>query len=216
MKKNFGVVGLSIFGATVATELRDAGHNVVVVDINHEKINNIRDKVTDAIIADVTDLDVIRELEVKKFDTIILCISDNFEAAIFALALLKQEGAEMVIAQAKTALQKQILFKLGADEVVQPDRDMAERLSKRISMSNISDMFDFKGSTIADLKVKKEFDGKSLRQLDLRRHHNITVLLIRKPGKDPEPVWDPDMILRIGDEITVIGKEEDILRAFKE
>lgn len=216
MKKNFGVIGLSIFGTTVATELREAGHNVVVVDINHEKINNIRDKVTDAIIADVTDLDVIRELEVKKFDTIILCISDNFEAAIFALALLKQEGAEMVIAQAKTALQKQILFKLGADEVVQPDRDMAERLSKRISMSNISDMFDFKGSTIADLKVKKDFDGKSLRQLDLRRHHNITVLLIRKPGKDPEPVWDPDMILRMGDEITVIGKEDDILRAFKE
>ncbi len=216
MKKNFAIIGLSIFGTTVATELREAGHNVVVVDINHEKINNIRDKVTDAIIADVTDQDVIRELDVKKFDTIVLCIGDNFEAAIFALALLKQEGAEMVIAQAKTALQKQILFKLGADEVVQPDRDMAERLSKRISMSNISDMFDFKGSTIADLKVKEEFDGKSLRQLDLRRHFNITVLLIRKPGKDPEPVWDPDMILRHGDEITVIGKEDDILRAFKE
>ena len=216
MKKNFAIIGLSIFGSTIATELREAGHNVVVVDINHEKVNNIRDKVTDAIIADVTDRDVIRELEVKKFDTIILCIGDNFEAAIFALALLKQEGAEMVIAQAKTALQKQILFKLGADEVVQPDRDMAERLSKRISMSNISDMFDFKGSTIADLKVKKEFDGKSLRQLDLRRHFNITVLLIRKPGKDPEAVWDPDMILRAGDEITVIGKEEDILRAFQE
>ncbi|MDD3117911.1 MAG: TrkA family potassium uptake protein [Victivallales bacterium] len=216
MKKNFAIIGLSIFGATVATELRESGHNVVVVDIDHEKINNIRDKVTSAIIADVTDQDVIRELEVKKFDTIILCIGDNFEAAIFALALLKQEGAEMVIAQAKTALQKQILFKLGADEVVQPDRDMAERLSKRISMSNISDMFDFKGSTIADLKVKKEYDGKSLRQLDLRRNFNITVLLIRKPGKDPEPVWDPDMILRHGDEITVIGKEDDIIRAFQE
>lgn len=216
MKKNFAVIGLSIFGSKLAIELRQAGHNVVVVDMNRDKITNIRDKVTEAVIADVTIHDVIKELDVSKFDTIAICMGGDFEAAIFALTLLKQEGAETVVAQAKSALQKNILYKLGADEVIQPDDDMAVRLSKRLSMANISDMFHFKGSAIADLKVKDDFDGRSLRQLDLRNRYNLTVLLIRKPGKPPEPVWNPDTVLQKGDEITVIGKEEDIVKAFKD
>lgn len=215
MKKNFAIIGLSIFGTQLAIDLREDGHNVVVVDRDRDKITNIRDKVTESIIADVTVPDVIRELDVSKFDAIVIGMPDAFEDAIFALTLLKQDGAEFVTVQAKTALQKQILYKLGADDVIQPDRDMAERISKKLAMSNITDMFHFKGSTIADLKVKENFDGQTLRGLDLRNRYNVNVLLIRRPGHDPEPVWNPDEKLHKGDEITVIGNEEDIIRAFK-
>ncbi len=216
MKKNFAIVGLSSFGATLAIELREGGHNVVVVDIDREKVTNIRDKVTEAIIADVTQPDVIKELDVKKFDTIALCMSDDFEAEIFALTLLKQEGADSVIAQAKSQIQRHILYKLGADTVVEPACDMAERMAKRLSISSISDMFEFKGMSIADLKVTGDFDGKSIKQLDLRRRFNISVLLVRKPGQPPEPVTNPDVVLQKGDELTILGKEEDILKVFKD
>ncbi|MBN2643731.1 MAG: TrkA family potassium uptake protein [Victivallales bacterium] len=214
IKKNFAVIGLSIFGTTLALKLHEDGHNVVVVDVDREKVINIRDKVTEAIIADVTLAEVIHELDVNRFDTIAVCMSDDFEAAIFALTLLKQEGADSVVVQAKTHIQKHILYKLGADDVVQPACDMAERLAKRLTVPNLSDMFDFKGMSIADLKVNNDFDGKTLKQLDFRHTFNISVLLIRRPGQPPEPMTDPDLVLHKGDELTVLGKEEDIIKAF--
>jgi len=216
MKKNFAIIGLSMFGTQLAMELQSLGHSVVVIDRDEEKIANIRNEVTEAVIADITVPAVVEELDVNKFDAIVISMPDYFEDAIFALTLLKQQGTQTVMVQAKTVIQKQILYKLGASEVILPDRDMADRLSKKLSMSEITDMFNFKGLAIADLKIQDEYDGKSLRELDLRNRFNVNVLLLRKPGRDPEPVWNPDDPLHKGDELTVIGKEDDIVRAFKD
>jgi len=216
MKKSFAIVGLSMFGSQLALELQELGHSVVVVDHDDEKIANIRNSVTEAVIADITVPAVVEELEVSKFDAVVVSMPDYFEDAIFALTLLKQRGAHSIMVQAKTMIQKQILYKLGADEVILPERDMADRLSKKLSMSDLTEMFNFKGLAIADLRIQDDYDGKSLRELDLRNRFNVNVLLLRKPGRDPEPVWNPDDPLRKGDELTVIGKEDDIVRAFKD
>jgi trk system potassium uptake protein TrkA len=142
-------------------------------------------------------------------------MSSHFEDLILALTLVKQEGGGKVIAKANTMIQKRILLRLGADEVIQPDQDIAERLSKKLTMNNISDMFEFKGSSIAEVSVPESFVGKSIRELDLRNRHSIIVLLVKKPGKEIETVWNPDMQLEKGDELTVIGHEKDILNVFK-
>jgi trk system potassium uptake protein TrkA len=215
MKSYFAVFGLGTFGQIVAVSLSSAGHHVTAVDCDRTKIAAIKDKVAEALIADISNPDVIKELDVSKFDAIILGMSSHFEDAILTLSLLKEEKAQKIIAKANTSIQKRILLTLGAHEVIQPDYDMAERLSKKLSMSNISDMFEFKGSTIADVTVKEAMDGYSLKELDLRNKHNLTVLMIKKPGRDNETVWNPNTILNAGDELTVIGPEKDIIKVFK-
>ncbi|QSH40314.1 TrkA family potassium uptake protein [Lentisphaerota bacterium ZTH] len=215
MKGTFAILGLGTFGSKLAVELSNAGHSVVAIDHNKSRVEEIKDKVSAAIIADVSNPDTIRELEVRKFDAVIIGMSSHFEDLILALTLVKQEGAKKVIAKSNTSIQKRILQRLGADEVIQPDQDIAERLSKRLSMSNISDMFEFKGSSIAEVTVPEALAGKSIRELDLRRRYSIIVLLIKKPGRDIETVWDPNLTLERGDELTVIGEEKKILNLFK-
>lgn len=183
MHGNYAVLGLGSFGSKLALELANAGNRVVVIDRDREQIEAIKDKVTEAIIADVSNPDVIKELDVKKFDTVVIAMSSHFENLILALTLLKQEGARKVIVKANTAIQKRILLRLGADEVIQPDQDVAERLSKRLSMNNITDMFEFKGAYLAEVNIPESMEGKTIRGLDLRNRYNITVLLIKKPGK---------------------------------
>ena len=217
MRKNhYAVFGMGSFGAKLAVELSRAGNTVLIVDVDRQRVDDLRDKVTEAVIADVSNEEVIRELGVSKFDAVILGMSSHFEDQVLALTLLKQEGARRVIAKATTAIQERILFRLGADEVIQPEQDVAERLARRLTLDNISDLFDFKGSAIAEVRVPAQLAGRSLRQLDLRNRYNVTVLLIGKPGGDAETISDPDEVLEAGDQLTVFGSEKSILELFRE
>ena len=215
MKNTFAIIGLGTFGSKLALELGQAGHSVVAIDQSKTIINDIKDKVSEALIADVTNPDTVKEIDIRNFDAVIFGMSSHFEDLILALTLVKQEGAKRIIAKANTTLQKRILLRLGADEVIQPDQDVAERLSRRLSMNNISDMFAFKGSTIAEVVVPASLSGKSIRDLDMRRKHNISILLLKKPGEEVENIWNPDVILNEGDELTILGAEKNIIEVFQ-
>lgn len=211
-----GGLGLGSFGAKLAVALARAGNTVLVVDIDQQRVDDLRDKVTEAIIADVSNEEVVRELNVRKFDAVILGMSSHFEDQVLALTLLKQEGVRKVIVKANTTIQERILFRLGADEVFQPEQDVAERLARRLTMDNITDLFEFKGSAIAEVTVPEQLSGRSLRQLDLRNRFNVTVLLMRKPGGSAETVMTPDTLLEKGDQLTVFGSQKSIIELFKE
>ena len=204
-RNHYAVLGLGSFGAKLAVALARAGNTVLVVDIDQQRVDDLRDKVTEAIIADVSNEEVVRELNVRKFDDQVL-----------ALTLLKQEGVRKVIVKANTTIQERILFRLGADEVFQPEQDVAERLARRLTMDNITDLFEFKGSAIAEVTVPEQLSGQSLRQLDLRNRFNVTVLLMRKPGGSAETVMTPDTLLEKGDQLTVFGSQKSIIELFKE
>lgn len=215
MSRNyFAVFGLGVFGTRLAEELSRNGNHVTVVDLDRDRVNEIRDKVTEAVIGDISSEEVIREMDVKKFSAVILAMSSHFEAQLLALTLLKQEGARKVYAKAGTALQQRILYRLGADEIIQPEQAAAERLSRRLTLDHISEFVEFKGSAIAEVIVPPDMVGKSLRQLDLRNRGNINVLLIQKPGEDTENVWSPDTELAEGDMLTVFGSKRAILEIF--
>ncbi|MDD3154453.1 MAG: TrkA family potassium uptake protein [Victivallaceae bacterium] len=216
MRGNYAVLGLGSFGYKLATELSKSGNNVVVVDLDRDRVNDFRDKVAEAIVADVSNEEVIRELNVKKFDAVILGMSSHFEDQVLALTLLKQEGAKKVFAKANNIIQERILYRLGADEIIQPEQDVAERLSRRLTLTNISDLFEFKGSAIAEVTVPESMSGKTLRQLDLRNLHHITILLIRKPGGSENEFWTPDTVLERGDHLTIFGQRHSILELFKD
>ncbi|AVM44293.1 TrkA family potassium uptake protein [Victivallales bacterium CCUG 44730] len=215
-RNHYAVLGLGSFGAKLAVALARAGNTVLVVDIDQQRVDDLRDKVTEAIIADVSNEEVVRELNVRKFDAVILGMSSHFEDQVLALTLLKQEGVRKVIVKANTTIQERILFRLGADEVFQPEQDVAERLARRLTMDNITDLFEFKGSAIAEVTVPEQLSGRSLRQLDLRNRFNVTVLLMRKPGGSAETVMTPDTLLEKGDQLTVFGSQKSIIELFKE
>jgi trk system potassium uptake protein TrkA len=215
MKNTFAVIGLGTFGSKLAIGLCQSGHSVIAIDRSSAIIDDIKDKVTEAVIADVTNPDTVKEIDIKNFEAVVFGMSSHFEDLILALTLVKQEGAKKIIAKANTDLQKRILLRLGADEVIQPDQDIAERLTKRLSMSNVSDMFTFKGATIAEVKVPASLSGKSIKELDIRQKYNISILLLKKPGKDAENIWNPDVVLEEGDELTVIGEEGNIIKLFQ-
>ena len=215
-RNHYAVLGLGSFGAKLAVALARAGNTVLVVDIEQQRVDDLRDKVTEAIIADVSNEEVVRELNVRKFDAVILGMSSHFEDQVLALTLLKQEGVRKVIVKANTTIQERILFRLGADEVFQPEQDVAERLARRLTMDNITDLFEFKGSAIAEVTVPEQLSGRSLRQLDLRNRFNVTVLLMRKPGGSAETVMTPDTLLEKGDQLTVFGSQKSIIELFKE
>ena len=215
-RNHYAVLGLGSFGAKLAVALARAGNTVLVVDIDQQRVDDLRDKETGAIIADVSNEEVVRELNVRKFDAVILGMSSHFEDQVLALTLLKQEGVRKVIVKANTTIQERILFRLGADEVFQPEQDVAERLARRLTMDNITDLFEFKGSAIAEVTVPEQLSGRSLRQLDLRNRFNVTVLLMRKPGGSAETVMTPDTLLEKGDQLTVFGSQKSIIELFKE
>lgn len=215
MKGAYAVFGAGSFGSKVAIELSEAGHHVVVVDCDREAVSAIQEKVTEALVADVSNPDVIRELDVKKFDAVIMGMSSHFEDLILALTLIKQEGAKNIYAKANSAIQERILLRLGADHVIQPDQDVAERLCAKLSMSKVSDMFEFKGSFIAEVGIPDKMLNKTIRSLDLRNKYNITILLVKKPGQEMTTVWDPNMVLQHDDRLIVIGSEKAIIEVFK-
>lgn len=215
-RNSYAIFGLGSFGSKLALELSKAGNTVLVCDINQQRVDDLRDKVTQAVIADVSNEEAVKELNVAKFDAVILSMSSFFEKQVLALTLLKQEGVKRVLAKANTNIQEKILFRLGADEVIQPEQDVAYRLSRRLSLSNISDMFDFKGSAIAEVIVPSHLDGKTLKDLDLRNKHQVTVLLLRKPGSTDELPTGPATLLERGDQLTVFGNQQSIINLFKE
>ena len=214
-RNNYAVFGLGTFGAKMALELSRAGNNVLVCDINQNKIDDFSSKVAEAVVCDVSNPDAVSELNVSKFDAVILGMSSFFEKQVLALTLLKQEGAKRVLAKAVTDIQEKILYRLGADEVIQPEEDVAARLAQRLSMVNIRDIVDFKGSAIAEVTVPPPLTGHTLRELDLRNKYNITVLLVRKPESTEEMRPTPDMILGKGDTLTVFGDREEIIQLFR-
>ena len=136
-RNSYAVFGMGSFGSKLAVALTRAGNTVLVCDSNPQRIEDIRDKVTDAVIGDVSNEDVIKELNVSKFDAVIIGMSSYFENQVLALTLLKQEGARKVLVKSNSIIQERILYRLGADEVIQPELDVAQRLSRRLSLSNI-------------------------------------------------------------------------------
>ena len=215
-KNNYAIFGLGSFGTKLAVELTRVGHNVLVCDISQLRVDDICDKVAEAVVADVSNPDAVRELDVGKFDAVILGMSSHFEKQVLALTLLKQEGARRILAKANSDIQEQVLYRLGADEVIQPDQTAAERIARRLALVNISDFFEYKGYAIAEVVVPGALAGSTLRTLDLRNRFQITVLLLRRAESSEEIAPGPDIVLDKGDQMTVFGSREAILDLFKE
>lgn len=180
-KKTYAVFGLGRYGAAVARELVENGMEVIAVDSEQKIVNDAAAYLPICKCADVSDAEVISRLGIGSVDTVIVCMASNLGASVMAVTLCKQAGVKTVIAKCANEMQQKILLRVGADQVVFPENESGIRLAKNLLSSGFIDMISLsKDVSIVEIDVKKEWIGKSLVELNLRKKHGINVVAIKK------------------------------------
>ena len=201
-KKTYAVFGLGRYGQAVATELVEGGMEVLAVDSNQTIVNDLAAVLPICKCADVTDPEVIARLGVADIDTVIVSMAGNLEASVMAVTLCKEAGVKTVIAKCATEMHQKILLRVGADEVVFPEKDSGVRLAKNLLSSGFIDMISLsKDTSIVEIDVKPEWVGKNLIELNLRKKHGFNIVALRE-GKKVTVDIDPEQPL--SEHITLI------------
>lgn len=180
-KKTYAVFGLGRYGSAVARELVENGREVIAVDSKQKIVNDAAAYLPICKCADVSDAEVISRLGIGSVDTVIVCMASNLEASVMAVTLCKQAGVKTVIAKCANEMQQKILLRVGADQVVFPENESGIRLAKNLLSSGFIDMISLsKDVSIVEIDVKKEWLGKNLVELNLRKKHGINVVATKK------------------------------------
>ncbi len=210
--KTYAIFGLGRYGIAVAKELVKNGKEVIAVDGNQKIINEVAAYIPICKCADVTDEEVISRLGIGSVDTVVVSMSNNLEASVMAITLCKEAGVKTVIAKCGNEMQEKILLRVGADQVVFPEKESGTRLAKNLLSSGFIDMMSLsKDVSIIEIGVKKEWLGKNLIELNLRQKYGFNIVAIKKEGIvnveiNPEIVLDNEMTLIVIANTTKLGK----------
>jgi trk system potassium uptake protein TrkA len=210
------VLGLGQFGAAVTENLLKHGAEVLVIDSDPDLINDIKSRVTTAVVAEATDRSTMLRFLSTGIDCVIISLGPQIEASILATLYAKEAGVKEIISKANSADHAKVLELVGATQVVQPSAAEAQRVVTSLVRPNILDYLPLaEGFSVSELKAPKAFIGNTLRQLDLRKKRRLDVIAIRSAaGKDEEGELDvipsPDRIIREGDTLLIIGRDSDI------
>jgi len=179
--KQFVIIGLGNFGYYLATQLYEKGHDILAIDKDPNLIQKIKDHVTQAVVADATDSKVMDSLSIHEMDAAVVCIGTDLSASIHATLILKDVGARRVYAKAITEDHGRILRKVGAQEILFPEKDLAISLAERLHNPNLLDYLPFfEGYSIIELRPEESFIEKELKELDLINKHGVQVIAIKK------------------------------------
>ena len=182
--KQFAVIGLGRFGTSMAKTLSRMGYDVLAVDHNEEKVNNIIEHVTHAVQADAMDEQTLKSLGIRNFDVVVVAIGQDIQANILVTVMLKELGVKKVVSKAVTDLHGKVLERVGADKVVFPERDMGVRVAHALVSKNILDQINISPDySIIELISPAELANKTLGQGNIRGKYGVTVLAIRR-GND--------------------------------
>jgi len=181
--RQFAVIGLGRFGSSVARTLHEMGYQVLAIDSDEERVRNLIDHSTRCVVADTTDENALRSLGIRNFDVVIVGIGGDIQASILATLLLKELGVAYVVVKAQNELHGKVLYKIGADKVVFPERDMGSRVAHNLVSSNILEYIQLSPDvSIIEIVSSEKFVGKELRQLDLRNRFGVNVIAIKRGG----------------------------------
>lgn len=211
--KSILVIGLGRFGMHLAKKLMEFGNEVMVVDWNEELVDDIAPFVTKAQIGDCMDIDVLKSLGVRNFDICFVCISENFQSSLEITSQLKELGAPYVISKADRDIHAKFLLKIGADDIIYPERDMAQRAAVRYSASNAFDYMELTPEyAIFEIKAPDNWVNKSIGELMIRSKYNVNVVGIKKDRYMIMPITNPEYSFNAEDHIIVAGAKKDLLK----
>ncbi len=212
----FGVIGLGRFGSNVARALYERGEEVLAVDRDPERVHEVRAFCSQAVVGDCRDREGLVSVGLAEADAIVISIGQEMEASILATLYLKELGVKKIVVKALTLDHAKVLKRLGATEVVFPERDMAYRLAERLAMPNVFERFAIAaGFSAEELAAPESLVGLTLQEAQLRARHGVTAVAIRKPGDRVIVAPDGSERIEPGDVLVVIGPDERI-RAFEQ
>ena len=208
------IIGVGQFGAHVAKRMSELKCEVMAVDVNEERINDILPYVTHAQIGDSTNPEFMKALGVGNYDVCIVTIGNSFQTSLETTALVKELGAKVVVARAANDVQMKFLLRNGADDVIYPEKQTAMRVATKYASKTILDYIQLDSSiSIYEMKVLKEWNGKTLAQLDLRKKFNVNIIAVKRDAHLTVPT--ADMVMTSDDVALVIGERKNIQKCFK-
>jgi trk system potassium uptake protein TrkA len=204
------VIGLGRFGTHLALKLMELGNEVMIIDKDEESVNNLASQVTRAQIGDCMEEAVLKGLGVKNFDVCFVCISDDFQSSLEITSILKELGAAHVVSKTNRDIHAKFLLKVGADEVIYPERDMAKRAAVKYSAKNAFDYIELTPEyAVFEMEVPSNWVGRTLKQLDVRSRHNINVIGTKRDNK-VIPITSADYIFIPDEHLIIAGSKKDL------
>lgn len=215
--KQFVVIGIGRFGSALAQRLYELGHEVLAIDSDEEEIQKVSDKVTHAVTADASDENVLRSLGVRNFDVGIVSIGSDIQSSIIITLMLKDMGVKYVVAKAQNDLHAKVLYKIGADRVVFPERDMGERVAHNLIATNILEFIELSPEfSIIEFSIPHAWVGKNLRDLNLRVKYGVNVVALKNAKTELiNAAPKADDALTEDTVLVVIGDNDDLKRLEK-
>ncbi len=219
--ERFAVIGLGRFGRRLAVLLAEAGAEVIAIDRRRDIIEQVRDQVTLAVCLDSTDEQALKAQGIDKVDVAIVGIGTAFEESTLATVVLKQLGVPRVISRATTSIRARILTRIGADDIVNPERESADRWRNRLLAPSIMERIELaEGYSITQIPAPASFIGKTLTELNIRKKYQINIVAIRRTQEETDTeglrrtrqfvisVPMADTVIQSGDILLVIGSDE--------
>ncbi len=216
--KSILIIGMGRFGHHLAANFLEHNHDVMFVDEDEEKLADMVPYATSTRIGDCTNEEVLKSIGVRNFDVVFVCIGTNFQSSLEITSLVKELGAKRVVSKATRDIQAKFLLRNGADEVIYPDKDIAEKWAERYSLDNLFDYIDLPGAFgIYEVPPLKEWVGKSIRESDIAAKHKISILGIKKKHEEEMSVMpSADYVIRDTDHLMVMAGNEVAERLLKE
>lgn len=213
--KSILIIGLGRFGQHLCRKMVELKNEVMVIDINEENVEAMIPLVTNAQIGDCTKPEVLKSIGVNNFDICFVCIGTNFQSSLEVTSLLKENGAKYVISKATRDIQAKFLLRNGADEVVYPDRDIAEKVAVRYSANHVFDYIELNDEySIFEIPVADEWAGRTIKEVNFRAKYKVSILGIKKEEETKLlPMADHKFDKK--EHLMVIGKIEDVERLLK-
>ena len=204
--KSLLVIGMSRFGKQLCNYLAEQGNDVLVIDKDEEKVSDLIYSSINVQIGDCTDPSVVKSLGVSDFDIVFVCIGSNFQDSLETTSLVKEMGAAYVISKANTEVHAKLLRRVGADEVIDPDKDMAERAARRYSMDHVYDYIELQDDcSMAEVIPMKEWIGKNVAEINVRGRYQVTIISINN-----NVMISPKYIFKADDHMLIVGRNEDV------
>ncbi|MBT9731086.1 potassium channel family protein [Coprococcus eutactus] len=213
--KNILLIGLGRFGRHIALQLNKLGHEVMAVDSNEERVNKILPIVTNAQIGDSTNTEFLKSLGIGNFDVCIVTIGGNFQNSLETTSLLKELGAKLVVSRAERDVQEKFLLRNGADEVIYPEKQVANWAAIRYTADHVRDYIEVdEAHAIFEVEVPEGWIGKTVGELDIRRKYSINIMATKENGKINMAV-SPDTVLTDNITLLVLGAYKELQKCFR-
>ncbi|MBS6445659.1 MAG: TrkA family potassium uptake protein [Ruminococcus sp.] len=213
--KSFLIIGLGRFGKHLAEKFYELGDEVMAIDLNEERVQNIMPIVTSAKIGNCTNPDTMKTLGVGNFDVCFVCTGSNFQNSLEITSLLKELGAKKVVSKAGSDVHAKFLQRNGADDVIYPERDSSFRVASRYSIDNVFNYIELsKDMAIYEIPVAESWIDKSISQIDVRKKYNLNILAIKENNKITA-LPTADYIFYGSEHIVILGRNQDVEKFMK-